>query len=1224
MKTSFIPIDYDYFDFEGKNHALVIGRDNNDKKICVIDTCDVYLWAILKKNISISKINKIIEKTKKIQINKAGRTTKIQKIELQNKKFLEKDVKALKIYADNYKDLHAIADHLGQKEIQKRRGYDLGYVTHYIIEKKLEPLNWYEIKGQMLNNSNEFGGIDNSLNADFVIKLESFKELKEKKFTPRTMAYDIETDELQIGKGEILMISLVSKNFQKVITWKKSLTKTNKKYVEFVEDEKELLQKFCEHIKQQSPDFLIGYYSDGFDMPYIKARADKFKIRLPLGIDNSQPRFSSGINTSAKIKGIVHVDILKFIRTTYAQYMKSETLSLNEVSKEFLNDTKKPFTIEHSSKLDKNKWEKYYEYNLHDSVLTLQLFEKFWPDMQEFSKIIKEPIYDISRNGLSKQIESYMLHHLEQFNEIPERRPTHSEIGERRSRRSVQGAFVYEPKPGLYNDLAMFDFTSMHTSIIISYNLSKATLLEKSQKQSYKSPDIEIDNKKTNFYFLKEPGFFPTLLKEIFKKRKQYKAEYQKAPSTITKARSNAFKLLSASAHGYVGFFGARYYSWETSSTILAFVRKFNIETIEKIKQAGHEVIYGDSVSGNSKIWIKEKGDIKEIDIENLFEKTDSKDLVKKEYNFKQNIEILTINEKGESVFKPIKYVMRHKTNKKMYRIHFTNQWNIDVTEDHSLIGYQSSKFNQSKKNKKDILNRLIEIKPEEIKKKASTIISLEKIPQKKEDSKNYFKEIYEFLGLFIGDGSFAQNKLQSKLKKDYYLSLSLGLDKKELIDKLIIPLQKKGYIKNFWESKTRKGDIKINGQKLIDIVKTHCKKDNKKDFPKFILKEKKENISSFLRGYFTADGTVMLRNNAPIIKLTSINQEFLKNSQNLLYFLGISNSIFKENTLNTYKTKKKIYGNKTYSKNLIIKNKEEFMKEIGFLLNRKNKRGNIKTKATQKKLIKNFEFDTQKVIKIEEIKTPKYVYDVEVDKIHRFFANNCLVHNTDSVAFTTNKKSKKQILELLNKLNKDLPGVMHLELEGFFKRGLWVTTRKGTTGAKKKYAMVDEKDQIKIRGFETVRRDWCTLARNVQDKIIRLILKEGNEKKALEFLKKIIKQLKERKIDKQDLMIKTQLKKPLSEYKAISPHVIAARKMIEQNIPIDQGNIIKYFIAETKGKTKLVRDKVKLPEEKGEYNKEYYLKKQILPAVENIFQVFNINIVEVIEGKKQMTLGDF
>ena len=106
--------------------------------------------------------------------------------------------------------------------------------------------------------------------------------------------------------------------------------------------------------------------------------------------------------------------------------------------------------------------------------------------------------------------------------------------------------------------------------------------------------------------------------------------------------------------------------------------------------------------------------------------------------------------------------------------------------------------------------------------------------------------------------------------------------------------------------------------------------------------------------------------------------------------------------------------------------------------------------------------------------------------------------------------------------------------------------------------------------------------------------------------------------------MIKTQLKKPISEYKAISPHVIAAKKMREQEIPASQGNIISYYIAETKGKAKLVRDKVKLPNEKGDYNLEYYLERQILPAVENIFQVFDINIKEVIEGKRQTSLGDF
>ena len=56
--------------------------------------------------------------------------------------------------------------------------------------------------------------------------------------------------------------------------------------------------------------------------------------------------------------------------------------------------------------------------------------------------------------------------------------------------------------------------------------------------------------------------------------------------------------------------------------------------------------------------------------------------------------------------------------------------------------------------------------------------------------------------------------------------------------------------------------------------------------------------------------------------------------------------------------------------------------------------------------------------------------------------------------------------------------------------------------------------------------------------------------------------------------------------------------------------------------KKKLIRDKVKLPEEKGEYDIEYYLNHQILPAVENILQVFNIDVHELIDGKKQDKLN--
>lgn len=83
---------------------------------------------------------------------------------------------------------------------------------------------------------------------------------------------------------------------------------------------------------------------------------------------------------------------------------------------------------------------------------------------------------------------------------------------------------------------------------------------------------------------------------------------------------------------------------------------------------------------------------------------------------------------------------------------------------------------------------------------------------------------------------------------------------------------------------------------------------------------------------------------------------------------------------------------------------------------------------------------------------------------------------------------------------------------------------------------------------------------------------------------------------------------------------------MQEREMPLKAGSLIEYYIAETKSetKTKLIRDKVKLIDEKGEYNIEYYLRHQILPAVENILQVFKININEILDGKKQTTLGEF
>jgi len=818
MKINFIPYDYDYFDFQGKNYALIIGRDEQGKRICVIDSFQPYLYAILKPNITEKRIQEIKKEIEKLKVSLPSRTTKVEKTELVEKNFLGKPVKAIKIFITNYKDAHPIADLLDYKEIEARREYDLSFITKYIIERKLIPLSWHKISGEILTD--ELGL--NNLDVDLCIRAEKIETLAKEDFSPKILAFDIEADEFEIGKGEILMISLASDNFKKVLTWKQS----NQDFVECYKDEASMLEAFVNYVKKIKPDILVGYFSDGFDMPYLRARAEKNKIKLALGLDNSQPTFARGRIPSGKISGIVHIDLFRFIETVYSQYLQSETLSLNEVASELLGESKLEFNHKHSSKLKKEEWKDYFAYNLQDSILTYKLAEKFKPDMLELSRVIQEPLFDITRDGMSQLLENYILHSLHSYNEIAEKRPIYNEISERRQREQVEGAFVFQPQAGLYENLAIFDFTSMHTSIIVSFNISKSTLLEEKEKDSYESPEIDFEGKKTKFYFSKKPGFLPDMCKRLIEKRKECKRDYQSNPNPITKARSNAFKVLSAAVHGYIGFFGARYYSLESSASILAFVRKFNKETINKVNEEGYKVIYGD----------------------------------------------------------------------------------------------------------------------------------------------------------------------------------------------------------------------------------------------------------------------------------------------------------------------------------------------------------------------------------------------------------------TDSVAFSLQEKTKQQVSDFLKKLNSQLPGIMELELEDFYKRGIWVTKRTGEFGAKKKYALITEQGKIKIRGFETVRRDWCNLARNLQNQILEKILQEGNEIQALEITKKIIKQLKERKIEREQILIRTQLKKPLNEYKAITPHVIAAQKMKELGMPIDLGMLISFFIAEVRSEKekKLVREKVKLPEEKGEYNINYYLKHQILPAVENIFEVFGINIKEIIEGKKQTKLSGF
>ncbi len=217
---------------------------------------------------------------------------------------------------------------------------------------------------------------------------------------------------------------------------------------------------------------------------------------------------------------------------------------------------------------------------------------------------------------------------------------------------------------------------------------------------------------------------------------------------------------------------------------------------------------------------------------------------------------------------------------------------------------------------------------------------------------------------------------------------------------------------------------------------------------------------------------------------------------------------------------------------------------------------------------------------------------------------------DTDSALLKPNKgnekKFKEKIKNFLSKINKELPGLIELDLQGFYKRGIFIPKGliKGT--AKKRYALLDEKDQLLIRGLETVRKDWCNLAKNLQRKILEFVLKEENIKKAKKYVRKIIDNLKKKKVDLKDLVIYEQLTKPIKEYKSLSPHLSCAKKMKEKGEKVEPGTIIMFVISK-RGET--ISEKA-IPFEWAKISDidiNYYIYHQIIPAALRILAVFGI-----------------
>lgn len=211
----------------------------------------------------------------------------------------------------------------------------------------------------------------------------------------------------------------------------------------------------------------------------------------------------------------------------------------------------------------------------------------------------------------------------------------------------------------------------------------------------------------------------------------------------------------------------------------------------------------------------------------------------------------------------------------------------------------------------------------------------------------------------------------------------------------------------------------------------------------------------------------------------------------------------------------------------------------------------------------------------------------------------------------------KAQAQKFLKYLNSTLPESMELEYEGFYRRGFFVS--------KKRYAVIED-GEIIAKGLELVRRDWAPIVKNTQEAVLMAILNEGNADKAIEEVKKVFKRIKKGNVERKELIIHTQITKPLDQYKQVGPHVIAARRIEEHGIRVSRGTIIQYIIV--KGKGSISQRAVPYEYSEGyEYDKDYYINNQMIPAIERIMYSFGYtkkDLEDMAKGEVQQSLDAF
>jgi len=574
MELTFWLLDVTYGVVGNTPELRLFGITNNDKRVLVLDRSFRPYFYVLPSGDPSTVLANVKRKLE-------GR---VLGVELVKRRLFGGEVDAIKVTAtipEKVRELREIAAEIpGVKDVLEA---DIRFSQRYLLDMGVKPSNWV-----VVDQCEEVKG---NYQVDLVCLAKTRPRMIEEHKSPnfRILALDIEVYNPRgmpnPDRDPIIIIS--------------TMTKEDGIKMFVADDSKNdarIIREFVDYLRKYDPDIIVGYNNNGFDWPYLVNRSSRVGVKLTISRMGNPPEPS--VYGHWSVIGRANVDLYNFIE----EMGEIKVKSLDRAA-EFLGVMRRdervliPGHRIYEYWDDKSKRDLLLRYARDDVVSTYGLAEKLLPFAIQLSSISGLPLDQVGASSVGARVEWMIFYEAVKRGELAPNR-------EERPYETYKGAVVLEPRPGLHEDIAVIDFSSMYPSIMMKYNVSPDTLVIGDCNDCYVAPE-------NNYRFRKTPeGLYPGLLRVLVESRRKVRELMKNYPENspdwvLLNERQRALKVMANAMYGYCGWLGARWYRRKVAEAVTAWGRNLLKTVIEKARSLGLPIIYGDTDS----LFVKNIGD---------------------------------------------------------------------------------------------------------------------------------------------------------------------------------------------------------------------------------------------------------------------------------------------------------------------------------------------------------------------------------------------------------------------------------------------------------------------------------------------------------------------------------------------------------------------------------------------------------------------------------------